>query len=121
MGNKTHVIIVHGIVMLIIFPNILIKAIKAGNLEIVVGWLVTLQPESIMHELNYHIFNAPDRLKVVGIVNARHTLYTALHLAAVYNQPVIAKLLLDKGAGIIYSTLLKRMVCFNPSRVTSVA
>ncbi len=69
-------------------------------MEVVTDWLATLQPESIMHILNYHIFNAPDRLKAVGILNARHTLYTALHLTAVYNQPKIAKLLLDKGAGI---------------------
>ena len=71
-------------------------------MEVVIDWLATLQPGSIMHILNYHIFNAPDRLKVVGILNARHTLYTALHLAAVYNQPMIAKLLLDKGAGMYY-------------------
>ena len=68
-------------------------------MEIVTDWLATLQPGSIMHVLNYHIFNAPDRLKAIGIVNARHTWYTALHLTAVYNQPMVAKLLLDKGAG----------------------
>ena len=70
-------------------------------MEVVTDWLATLQPGSIMHVLNYHIFNAPDRLRAVhvGIGNSRHTLYTALHLTAIYNQPMVAKLLLDKGAG----------------------
>ena len=70
-------------------------------MEVVTDWLATLQPGSIMHVLNYHIFNAPDRLRAVhvGIDNSRHTLYTALHLTAIYNQPMVAKLLLDKGAG----------------------
>ena len=95
---------IHNIIVLLI----LIKGIKAGNLEVVTGWLATLQPESIMHILNYHIFNAPDRFKVVGIANARHTLYTALHLAAVYNQPMIARLLLEKGAG-SYNNIYKSL------------
>lgn len=86
--------------MLDIFGDkIHMQAIKAGNMEVVTDWLATLQPGTIMHVLNYHIFNVPDRLKAVGIVNARQPLYTALHLTAVYNQPMVAKLLLDKGAG----------------------
>ena len=77
-------------------------------MEVVTGWLGTLHPGSIMHTLNYHIFNAPDRLKAVGIGKARsYTSYTALHLAAMYNQPMVAKLLLDKGAGIVSYVLMK--------------
>ena len=80
-------------------------------MEVVTDWLATLQPGSIMHVLNYHIFNAPDRLRAVGIGNSRHTLYTALHLSAIYNQPMVAKLLLDKGAGTC--TLSHSMPGFN--------
>jgi ankyrin repeat protein len=59
-----------------------LQAIRAGEVAVVTAWLETLPSDDTER-------------KTVKYANSS----TALHLAAEYNQPAIAKLLLDKGAG----------------------
>lgn len=60
------------------------QAIKTGNLEAVIVWVGTLSPEK--------------KKTLVNTIKYRQS-YTALHLAVKHNQPEIAKLLMDEGAG----------------------
>ena len=61
------------------------QAIRTGDLEAVVAWVGTLPPEE---------------KKTLVNTTKYYDSSTALHLAAEYNQPEIAKLLMDEGAGI---------------------
>ena len=60
------------------------QAIRRGKLKSVAAWLRAFQPEEMKDKINSIKFNDSS---------------TALHLAAQYNQPEIAKLLMHEGAG----------------------
>ena len=59
-----------------------LQAIREGNLGAITTWLDALPSGDDVNKAKY--YNSS----------------TALHLAAEYNQPAIAKLLLERGAGI---------------------
>lgn len=62
-----------------------LQAIRTGNLVEVTAWLGTLP--------------SGDEKKTILNTAKYNNSSTVLHLAAEYNQPKIAKLLLDEGAG----------------------
>lgn len=66
----------------------IMQAIKTGNLEAVLVWVGSFPPEK--------------KITLVNTSTYQHS-YTALHLAVKHNQPKIAKLLMDEGAGKLYN------------------